>query len=179
MKKIFLTILMVLLLAGAVYATQAVTFMVSPWSIQLFDSCDGSTIHSRYGLGGMFGYEATPIYANNFYAGFDTSFLAYFIRGYEHSFMDVQCLAKAGYRFDVVDRLSITPYFRSGLQIQIFEKLSSTVFSLGPALDISVYLDGPWSVCADFLGTFSFPNTKEGFEATWSFEEFLGVKYTI
>ena len=177
MKKAIIIMLLALVAVTTVFASSQLSVAVSPFSFQSVKEVDGDKgyVNSTYGLGGKAVY-AVNFDNSNFYVDAEVGALTFWALK-KTNYTDVFAVAKAGYSFDVTDKLSLNIEGGYGLDLQCYEDKCSAagVFDLEAGAEIAV--TDKVSVLASCEGMLSLSKKNDIHYNNWLVNTYIGMGY--
>ena len=176
MKKVLLTVALILAVLAGVSAQQVVSLYGSPYSLLYVDSSRQEPIKSVFGFGGMVDYRANPLFDNDFFVGANAGVQVYKFTDYA-DYVTFAGKANAGYTLYVTDDFTVSPSFGVGLDVNRSEESNSVCFAVGPTINLAYNLQGSVDISVVFDGSFSFPKTIDEQFAIYRMNMFVGASY--
>lgn len=176
MKKVLLTLVLVLAVIVSVSAQQVVSLYGSPYSLLFVDSSEKEPVRSTFGFGGMVDYRANPFFEDDFFVGGSAGVQGYKLMEFP-DYVTFSAKGEIGYTFYITDAFTVSPFFTAGLDVNNSENYSSVCLAVGPALNLAYNLQGPVDISLSLDGTFSFPKTNEEQFAVYRMNIFIGASY--
>lgn len=176
MKKVLVTLTLLMLVLGCVFATHSVKASITPYSFQgTSTSAKGvSGMHNKYALGGGLGYEYEI--KDSWFAGLEVKCITNWIEE-RKNLTDLSILPRGGYKYALNEDIVLYGALEAGLNLQMFEGYKSWVIGFGPVVGAKYVINDNFKAFAELENLYQFSKKDETKYTNYKISINLGVQY--